>query len=82
TITADGPKSQLKIHSGISGLRGIFASEDWIGNIDRLKKEPEQFLKSGCYIATMSASPFVEDGLRNTTKKSYSSIVYGILNEE
>jgi len=81
-IKADGPKSQLVIHSEISGLRGIFASEDWIGNMERLKKEPERFLRPGCYIATLNASPFIEDGLEKTTKNIYSSIVYGILNGE
>lgn len=81
-IKADGPGSQLVIHSEIGGLRGIFASEDWIGNMEHLKREPERFLKSGCYIATLNASPFIEDGLQKTTKKIYSSIVYGILSEE
>ena len=81
-IKADGPKSQLVIHSEISGLRGIFASEDWIGNMERLKKEPERFLRPGCYIATLNASPFIEDGLQKTTKNIYSSIVYGILSGE
>lgn len=81
-IKADGPKSQLVIHSEISGLRGIFASEDWIGNMEHLKTEPEKFLKPGCYIATSNTSPFIEDGLQKTTKKIYSSIVYGILSEE
>ena len=81
-IKADGPKSQLVIHSEISGLRGIFASEDWIGNMERLKTEPEKFLRPGCYIATSNTSPFIEDGLQKTTKKIYSSIVYGILSDE
>ena len=84
-IKADGPKSQLVIlseHSEISGLRGIFASEDWIGNMERLKTEPEKFLRPGCYIATSNTSPFIEDGLQKTTGKNYSSIVYGILSEE
>ena len=81
-IKANASTRQLKIHAEIIGLRGIFASEDWIGNINRLKTDPDKFLNSGCYIATLNASPFIEDGLRKTTEKSYSSIVYGILNED
>ena len=82
TIKANASTRQLKIHAEIIGLRGIFASDDWIGSIERLKAEPENFLNSGCYIATLNASPFIEDGLRKTTEKSCSSIVYGILNED
>ncbi len=81
-IKANASTRQLKIHAEIIGLRGIFASEDWIGNINRLKTDPDKFLNSGCYIATLNASPFIEDGLRKTTEKSCSSIVYGILNED
>ena len=81
-IKANASTRQLNIHAEIIGLRGIFASDDWIGSIERLKAEPENFLNSGCYIATLNASPFIEDGLRKTTEKSYSSIVYGILNED
>ncbi len=81
-IKANASTHQLKIHAEINGLRGIFASEDWIGSIERLKAEPENFLNSGCYIATLNASPFIEDGLRKTTEKSCSSIVYGILNKD
>ena len=81
-IKANASTRQLKIHAEIIGLRGIFASDDWIGSIERLKAEPENFLNSGCYIATLNASPFIEDGLRKTTEKRYSSIVYGILNED
>ena len=81
-IKANASTRQLKIHAEIIGLRGIFASDDWIGSIERLKAEPENFLNSGCYIATLNGSPFIEDGLRKTTEKSCSSIVYGILNED
>ena len=82
TIKSAGAIRQLEIHGEIIGMRGVFASEDWIGNIERLKKEPERFLKTGCYIATLDTSPFIEDGLQKTTGKNYSSIVYGILSEE
>ena len=81
-IKTDGIKGPLVIHSEIGSLRGIFASGDWLGNMGRLKTEPENFLRPGCYIATSNASPFIEDGLQKTTRKSYAAIVYGILNEK
>ena len=82
TINTNSPMDGLKIHSEIGGLRGIFASENWIGRIERLKSTPEEFLSPGCYIATLNASPFIENGLRKTTKRNFSSIVYGILSED
>ena len=83
TIKADKTNGALRIHSQVApNLRGIFASEDWIQNIEHLKKAPENYLRPGCYIATLSSAPFIEEGLRKTTEKRYSSVVYGILNEE
>jgi hypothetical protein len=65
-----------------TSLRGIFASENWIKNIEGLKINPQRYLRPGCYIATLDASPFIEEGLQKVTEKRYSSIVYGILAEE
>jgi hypothetical protein len=82
-IKADKTNGALRIHSEVApNLRGIFASEDWIQNIEHLKKAPENYLRPGCYIATLSSAPFIEEGLRKTTEKRYSSVVYGILNEQ
>ncbi len=68
--------------AGVSSLRGIFASTDWIKSIERLTTNPEQYLRPGCYIASLDAAPFIEEGLRKVREKKYSSIVYGILDEE
>ena len=65
-----------------TSLRGIFASENWIKNIEGLKINPQKYLRPGCYIATLNASPFIEEGLQKVTEKRYSSTVYGILAEE
>jgi hypothetical protein len=65
-----------------TSLRGIFASENWIKNIEGLKINPQKYLRPGCYIATLDASPFIEEGLQKVTEKRYSSIVYGILADE
>ena len=65
-----------------TGLRGIFSANDWITNMEELVINPEDYLRPGCYIASLDAAPFIEEGLRKVKKKQYSSIVYGILAEE
>ena len=80
THKTDGP---LKIHGErLTNLRAIFASDNWIENIERLKITPEKYLRPGCYIASLNTSPFIEEGLQNVREKQYSSVVYGILDEE
>ena len=80
TSNRDGP---LQIYDDKrTGLRAIFASDNWIENIEHLKINPQTYLRSGCYVATLIASPFIEEGLRHVTEKRYSSVVYGILDEE
>ena len=82
--TTGGPfPADLSIYYGkMTGLRGIFTSDNWIENIYRLTSTPQEYLRPGCYIATLGTSPFIEEGLRNLTHKQYSSVVYGILAEE
>ena len=83
TIKANHINGPIRIHSDAApSLRGIFASDDWIQNINNLKEAPENYLRPNCYIAELSSAPFIEEGLRNTTKKRYSSVVYGILDVE
>ena len=83
TIKADIIDGPLRIHSNAApSLRGIFAADDWIHNINYLKEAPVNYLRPNCYIAELSSAPFIEEGLRNTTEKRYSSVVYGILDEE
>ncbi len=82
-FTGGGFPADLRIYDGkMIGLRGIFISDNWIENIERLKSVPEEYLRPGCYIASLDTSPFIEEGLRNVTDKQYSSVVYGILAEE
>ena len=82
-VSGTGLPVELKIYYGeMTGLRGIFTSDNWIQNIDRLKRAPEAYLRPGCYIATLDTSPFIEEGLQKVTHKQYSAVVYGILAEE
>lgn len=80
TRKAGGP---LQIHGErTTNLRAIFASGNWIENIERLRINPEKYLRPGCYIAALEASPFIEEGLQSVTEEQLSSVVYGILAEE
>ena len=82
-IKTSKPEGPFEIYGDRqTSLRGVFASENWIKNIEGLKINPQKYLRPGCYIATLDASPFIEEGLRKVTEKRYSSIVYGILAEE
>ena len=82
-IKTDKVGGSLKIHRERSiNLRAIFASDNWIENIEHLKINPGKYLRPGCYIAFLDASPFIEEGLQNVTEKQYSTVVYGILAEE
>ena len=82
-IKTDRVGGSLRIYGERSlNLRAIFASGNWIENIEHLKINPEKYLRPGCYIAALEASPFIEEGLQNLTEKQYSSVVYGILAAE
>ena len=82
-IKGDKDGESLKIYAErISNLRGIFASDDWLKAIEHLKTEPEEYLRPGCYIATLETAPFIEKGLQKVSEERYSSTIYGILAKE
>lgn len=82
-LKTSGVGGLLKIHGErTTHLRALFASGNWIESIEHLKVNPERYLRPGCYIAFLDASPFIEEGLPNVKEKQYSSIVYGILAKE
>ena len=58
-------------------LRDLFSS-DWSGLVNRLHAQPQSYLRPGCYIAFLDASPFFEEGLRKTRDRKTSSAVFGI----
>ena len=78
-----GPKGKVSVYGQVPpGLRGIFSARNWVKSIEQLTTNPGGYLRPGCYIASLDAAPFIEEGLRKVKKKQYSSIVYGILAEE
>jgi len=82
-IKTDRVGGSLRIYGERSlNLRAIFTSDNWIEDIEHLKINPEQYLLPGCYIAALDTAPFIEEGLQKVTEKQYSSVVYGILDEE
>ncbi|MBO0859429.1 MAG: hypothetical protein J2P21_13290 [Chloracidobacterium sp.] len=61
-----------------SGLRELFASNFWPGKMKEVAANPRYFLAPGCYMATLDASPFVEEGLKNVRTRKGSSLIYGL----
>jgi hypothetical protein len=60
------------------GMRELFAAEDWPGKMKEVVKNPQYFLAPGCYLATLDAGPFVEEGLKNVGTRKGRALVYGI----
>ena len=42
---------------------------------------PEALLRPGCYVATLEAMPFIEDGLRRPGQRRGRAVVYGVMKE-
>ncbi|MCI0528266.1 MAG: hypothetical protein L0Y56_12575, partial [Nitrospira sp.] len=63
----------------VDGLRQVFAS-DWIRNFGNITTNPENSLLPRCYIASLDASPFIEEGLQKVISRKHRTLVYGIMN--
>jgi hypothetical protein len=61
-----------------AGMRELFTSNDWPGKIKEVELNPQRFLAPGCYLATLDAGPFVEEGLKNVGTRKGRALVYGI----
>ncbi len=59
-------------------LNRVFAGT-WIHWADEMAKNPEEYLRPGCYVAELDESPFLEQGLRHTQTRTLRSVVFGIL---
>jgi hypothetical protein len=62
-------------------LRLQIYQQDWLSALGKLRTEPQDYLRPGCYLATLDAAPFFESGLRNAGARRESSVVYGIMKE-
>jgi hypothetical protein len=72
--------SRLAPEGGQTLLRNIFHSADWLGGFRNWaeSKAPAAMLTSGCYIAYLDKSPFVESPLAGVKSEDSVAIVYGI----
>jgi hypothetical protein len=61
-----------------AGMRELFTSNDWPGKMNEVELNPQRFLAPGCYLATLDAGPFVEEGLKNVGTRKGRALVYGI----
>jgi len=81
---AAGASAQLQplgqVQRGLGGMRMTF-SQDWLEGFESLRKNPDAFLRPGCYLAVLEASPFLEEGLRSARTKKSLAMVYGIKQE-
>jgi hypothetical protein len=61
-----------------AGMRELYTSDDWPGKMGEVALDPQRFLAPGCYLATLDASPFVEEGLKNVGTRKGRALVYGV----
>jgi hypothetical protein len=61
-----------------AGMRELFTSDDWPGKMKEVALNPQRFLAPRCYLATLDAGPFVEEGLKNVGTRKGRALVYGI----
>jgi hypothetical protein len=67
----------MKVSGAADGLRNVYTNS-WLQMINQSEVNPREALSSGCYLAILDASPFVEEGLRNVNTRKAKSLVYGI----
>jgi hypothetical protein len=74
------PKPALKPTSGAPTLRNLY-SGDWSSLPERLKDDGPAMLAPRTYFGTMTAAPFLDDGMPGVSVRRTRSVVYGICKE-
>src|SRR5262245_7947412 len=69
--------TEMRTRGEVAGLREAFGSE-WWDQIKQYTEKPLDVLESGCYLATLDSSLFLEEGLRGNVSRKALTIVYGI----
>jgi hypothetical protein len=59
-------------------LRELFTGAEWLKGMQAVEKDPRSFLAPGSYLATLDASPFVEEGLKGVKTRRAKTLVYGV----
>jgi hypothetical protein len=70
--------AQLTLVENKAGMRELFTADDWPKKMNEVAANPGRYLAPGCYLATLDASPFVEEGLKNVGARKGRALVYGI----
>jgi hypothetical protein len=68
----------LKFGANEAALRELFTTNDWLGKMKDVPVNPQNFLAPGCYLATLDASPFIEEGLKEVKTRKGGALVYGV----
>jgi hypothetical protein len=76
TLTAAG-----KTANGEPGILRELYGQDWLQHYKKLTERPEEYLRPGSYIATLGATPFLDEGLPSARPHHSRSVVYGIMKE-
>ena len=64
---------------GLKKLRDVYASQDWVAEIEAVKASPAAYLQPGRYFAELEENVFVEKALKGAKMKPSTCLVLGIL---
>ena len=65
------------VHIGMKKLRDVYASQDWVAEIEAAQKSPAAYLQPGRYFAELEENVFVEKALKGAKMKPSISLVIG-----
>jgi hypothetical protein len=71
---------ELEADARPENLRQLYAG-DWSFQIHQPGRNPQSYLRPGCYVAVLEATPFIEEGLTKVKTRKCRSVVYGILRD-
>ena len=60
-------------------LRDVYASQDWVAEIEAVKASPAAYIQPGRYFAELEENVFVEKALKGAKIKPSISLVVGTL---
>ncbi len=63
-------------------LRDVYASQDWVAEIEAVKASPAAYLQPGQYFAELEENAFVEKALKGAKAKPSISLVIGQMEAE
>ena len=66
---------------GLKKLRDVYASQDWVAEIEAVKASPAAHLQPGRYFAELEENVFVEKALKGAKMKPSTYLVLGILEQ-